>query len=129
MENASKTPLQTLQILIGLIARGFYSSNHIIVLHALSRKPSGLTDIQLQTFLKINIKQVNGICAKLKQDKLIRVIQIPIQASKYSRMTSRPLFYMDFKQFVDVVKWRMLKIKGMIEQNMENVNISISLNI
>ena len=97
-----------------------------------------LKDEELAGRLGLNTKEVNKIMAVLEKDGLV---QVCVTRSLYAardidmlfrhrqnelkdgaqRSVNRQYFYLDFKHFCDVVKWRMAQVRHIIDSKLRNV--------
>ncbi|RKP19173.1 hypothetical protein ROZALSC1DRAFT_14319, partial [Rozella allomycis CSF55] len=116
MQQQSATILREL---VQVVARKLYSPEHCVLLDALIRFQT-LKDEDLSDYLKITLKDVNRIAAKLKNDRLIRS-----DAKPESRVGGKPLlrtFYiLDYKLFVDVVKYKISMLRKRMNEDIQNV--------
>ncbi|KNC97721.1 transcription factor TFIIE subunit TFA1 [Spizellomyces punctatus DAOM BR117] len=112
-----------LRKLVALVARAYYEPKHIIVLDLLSRVNSQ-RDEELARALRVQSKELHKVCGKLKSDGLVKVEargeQIgPAVENRPQRKINRSYYYIDYKHFVDVVKWKIYKIGKMIEKEVQ----------
>ena len=96
-----------------------------------------IKDEELAGRLGLNTKEVNKIMAVLEKDGLVQVcvsnsvqppvINIWIRARQNElkdgaqRSVARQYFYLDFKHFCNVVKWRMAQMRHIIDSKLRNV--------
>ncbi|KAJ3189128.1 hypothetical protein HDU85_002753 [Gaertneriomyces sp. JEL0708] len=109
--------------LVALVARAYYEPKHVIVFDLLSSFNSCKDDF-LARCLRIQTKELHKICGTLKLQGLIKVetrpepVGPPIEG-KPQRKVNKSYYYIDYKQFVDVVKWKIYKIGKMIEKEVQ----------
>jgi transcription initiation factor TFIIE subunit alpha len=92
---------QLVERLIRLVARAFYTDDAIVVLDALVRKKF-IKDAEMGTVLCLHQKQVRKIIKELQRDKLV-------QEQSFDGDT---YYYVDYKHFFDVVRYRVYLIKS-----------------
>jgi transcription initiation factor TFIIE subunit alpha len=128
--------MDTVQRLVGMVMRAFYSSDHCIVVDLLMSVNSIKGSYILKMFIQIDdelalalnckVKDAQFICGKLKAHGLIRVesqqeelgkqdgfITMGPDSAAAKRKVSKSYYFLDYKQFIDVVKWKMHKINQM----------------
>ncbi|KAI8816067.1 uncharacterized protein EV422DRAFT_572129 [Fimicolochytrium jonesii] len=114
---------ELLQKLVALVARAYYEPRHVVILDILVRVNSQ-RDEDLAKALRVQAKELHKICGKLKLDGLVKVeirheLVGPVMEGRQQRKIPRSYFYIDYKQFVDVVKWKIYKIGKMIEKEVQ----------
>ncbi|TPX60300.1 hypothetical protein PhCBS80983_g01849 [Powellomyces hirtus] len=112
-----------LRKLVSLVARAYYEPKHVIVFDILL-KVNSQRDEELAKALRVQSKELHKICGKLKLDGLLKVearseLVGPVVEGKQQRKISRSYYYIDYKLFVDVVKWKIYKIGKMIEKEVQ----------
>ncbi|EME84828.1 uncharacterized protein MYCFIDRAFT_153016 [Pseudocercospora fijiensis CIRAD86] len=115
------------QSLIRTVARGFYHTDHILVIDALTRH-STLQDSDLALVLGTQVKPLRKTCGRLKEDGLISVQSraerrtdgsssfyggAPQQGKE--RLTNRDWYYINYHRAIDCIKYRMHKLSKHIE--------------
>ena len=120
--------MDSAKTLLRIIARAFYTTEHILIIDALCLH-STLTDSDLAHVLGMQTKALRRICGKLKEDGLISVHSrgekkegAPpsmygangSQAPK-ERLFFRDWYYLDFHRAIDSVKYRLWKLSRHIE--------------
>ncbi|PVU91820.1 hypothetical protein BB559_003978 [Furculomyces boomerangus] len=92
------------QKLVSIVARAFYSDTR---------------EDEIGRFLQVPIREVHKICGRLREDKLLRS-QARMESRKSDQKPiSRTYYHLDYKLFVDVVKWRMWKLQEIIKGRLE----------
>jgi transcription initiation factor TFIIE subunit alpha len=94
--------------LIRVVARAFYTDDAIIVLDVLIRKKF-IKDADMGTVLCLHQKQVRKIIHELIHDKLVQ--EESFDGSTY--------YYVDYKHFFDVVRYRMYLMKSELGEREE----------
>lgn len=115
------------QSLIRTVARGFYQTDHILVIDALTRH-STLQDSDLALVLGTQVKPLRKTCGRLKEDGLISVQSRAERrtdgtSSFYGsaaqqgkeRLTNRDWYYINYHRAIDSIKYRMHKLSKHIE--------------
>jgi len=69
--------------------------------------------------VKLRLKEIQKICGKLKEDQLIKSEQRQEQRSD-GRMQTKQYHYIDYKLFVDTVKWKIHQMTEKINEKREN---------
>ncbi|KAI9091539.1 hypothetical protein DFS34DRAFT_323564 [Phlyctochytrium arcticum] len=114
---------EILKRLVALVARAYYEPKHIVVLDLLCRVNSQ-RDEELAKQMRVQAKELHKVCGKLKLDGLIKVearaeLVGPVLDSRPQRKISRSYYYIDYKHFVDVVKFRIYRIGKIIEKEVQ----------
>ncbi|RKP27934.1 hypothetical protein SYNPS1DRAFT_26445 [Syncephalis pseudoplumigaleata] len=101
---------QVLRTLVSRVARAFYDPKWTVILDALCRVET-YRDEQLSKVTKLSSSNVHKICAKLRDEYLIRSA-FRYDTKKVEGLSIRRTYYMiDYKRFVDVVKWRIYEMR------------------
>ncbi|CAI8025266.1 General transcription factor IIE subunit 1 [Geodia barretti] len=125
-EILNEVPLK-LKVLVRVIARAFYQPQQIVVLDILAKYPC-VTEGDLLDVLKLHgaQKQLRQVLNSLKKDKLIRSLQkmeneegeTRADGQKLMRMTH--YYFINYKQFVNVVKYRLDHMRRKLEMEEKN---------
>ncbi|KAF9234217.1 hypothetical protein BU15DRAFT_90055 [Melanogaster broomeanus] len=112
---ATKEDQEMLRLLVQHVARGFYETKYIIILDHLARH-SVLKDDDLAGRMGLQAKELNKLMAVLgngpyRQNELKEGAQ---------RSVGRQYYYIDYKHFCDVVKWRIAEMRRIIDSNLRN---------
>ncbi|KAL1917931.1 uncharacterized protein VTP21DRAFT_3765 [Calcarisporiella thermophila] len=110
--------LQILRTLVARVGRAFYEPRQIAVLDALN-KSKPLKDDDLALLVKMSPKEIHKICGKLREERLLRSEQRNEPRKPDQRLIPRVYYFIDYKQFVDVVKWRMFKMQRTVREEMQ----------
>jgi transcription initiation factor TFIIE subunit alpha len=108
-----------------MVARQFYSDQHVIVVDLLSKYQVMPADI-LASSLGIQIKDLLQIANQLVRDRLLGIYkrsetrETATATSVFTRSAIRNYFYIDRKVFLDVTKWRMMKMRSQIDSVLRN---------
>lgn len=107
-----------LKELVHLIARLFYEGKYIIVLDMLAEEGL-LRDDTISIRLHMNIRDSNKIALKLRDDKLIQSetkADPKPQGINTTKTITHYYYYIDFHSFVNVCKYKMLKMRLYLEE-------------
>ncbi|KAL4071438.1 hypothetical protein V8B97DRAFT_1871035 [Scleroderma yunnanense] len=134
---ATKEEQETLRLLAQHVARGFYEPKYIIILDQLARHPV-LKDDELAGRMGLQAKELNKLMAVLGNDRLIQVqvcdLYYPSVVDQFGlvryrqnelkegaqRSVGRQYYYIDYKHFCDVVKWRIAEMRRIIDSGLRN---------
>ncbi|KAH7886931.1 TFIIE alpha subunit-domain-containing protein [Phlebopus sp. FC_14] len=116
---ASKEEQETLRLLVQHVARGFYEPKYTIILDQLARHPV-LKDDDLAGRMGLQAKELNKLMAVLGNDRLIHVYRQNELKEGAQRSVGRQYYYIDYKHFCDVVKWRIAEMRRIIDSGLRN---------
>ena len=102
-----------LKKLVRLVMRGFYSIEHVLVMDMLIRKPC-MREEDLEEKLRFERKQLRTVIAQLKQDKMIKA-KLKMETGADSKATKQNYHYINYKAFVNVVKYKLDHMRRKIE--------------
>ncbi|KAG0202816.1 hypothetical protein BGX28_004765 [Mortierella sp. GBA30] len=109
MSTHSAEDQQVLDQLVYRVCRAFYEPKYIVVMDVIN-KLKQVKDEELAHTAKLNRREIHKICGKLKEDRLIKDL-IKTEARKPDqRPIPNTYYYLDYKIFVDVVKWKIHKM-------------------
>ncbi|RKP10921.1 hypothetical protein THASP1DRAFT_21421 [Thamnocephalis sphaerospora] len=108
-----------LRTLVSRVSRAFYEPKWIVILDALC-KVDTYRDEQLSKATKLSSSNVHKICAKLRDEYLIRSA-FRYDTKKVEGLSIRRTYYMiDYKRFVDVVKWKIYEMRKRVLAELRN---------
>ncbi|KIJ07528.1 hypothetical protein PAXINDRAFT_90272 [Paxillus involutus ATCC 200175] len=116
---ATKEEQETLRLLVQHVARGFYEPKYIIILDQLARHPV-LKDDDLAGRMGLQAKELNKLMAVLGNDRLVQVYRQNELKEGAQRSVGRQYYYIDYKHFCDVVKWRIAEMRRIIDSSLRN---------
>ncbi|KIL00310.1 hypothetical protein PAXRUDRAFT_821772 [Paxillus rubicundulus Ve08.2h10] len=116
---ATKEEQETLRLLVQHVARGFYEPKYIIILDQLARHPV-LKDDDLAGRMGLQAKELNKLMAVLGNDCLVQVYRQNELKEGAQRSVGRQYYYIDYKHFCDVVKWRIAEMRRIIDSSLRN---------
>ncbi|EQC37268.1 hypothetical protein SDRG_05492 [Saprolegnia diclina VS20] len=100
--------------LVRLIARAFYSDEHIVVLEALLRERF-LKDDEMGNAVNLQTKQVRKICHDLEKEDMIS--REELNDKKLGGASKATYWYIDYKHFVNVVRYRLYIIAHHLKES------------
>ncbi|KAK3327670.1 transcription initiation factor TFIIE-like protein [Cercophora scortea] len=96
------------QTLVRSVMRAFYSTQEILVIEALVTH-SCLRDDDLIYLMKMNSKDLHKLCASLRDARFLIVHTRPEVQKDKARPINRIYYYIDYRQAIDAIKWRVYK--------------------
>ncbi|KAJ3088231.1 hypothetical protein HK102_009241, partial [Quaeritorhiza haematococci] len=79
-----------------------------------------MKDEDLARAMKTQTKELHKLCGKLKTEGLVKIDtrheEIKREGQEKGRKIPRSFYHIDYKQFVDVVKWKIYKISKTLEK-------------
>ena len=94
--------------LVRCVMRAFYSTQENLVIDALIMH-SALRDDDLAYLMKMNLKDLHKLCAALRDSRFLVVHSRPEMQEGKTRPVSRTYYYIDYRQTIDAIKWRVHK--------------------
>ncbi|KAI3318196.1 hypothetical protein HD806DRAFT_526519 [Xylariaceae sp. AK1471] len=109
------------QQLVRSVARTFFTSpdidtRHILIVDALVIH-SALRDDDLSYLMSMNLKDLHRICARLRDERLLQVHVRPELREGQQRPTNRTYYYIDYRQAIDAIKWRVYHLDKAVQGN------------
>ncbi|KAI8627745.1 hypothetical protein F5Y19DRAFT_477284 [Xylariaceae sp. FL1651] len=109
------------QQLVRSVLRAFYDSRsfdtrHILIVDALILH-SALRDDDLSYLMSMNLKDLHRICAKLRDERFLQVHVRPELREGQQRPTNRTYYYIDYRQAIDAIKWRVYHLDKAVQGN------------
>ncbi|KAI1811363.1 hypothetical protein GGS20DRAFT_114161 [Poronia punctata] len=109
------------QQLVRSVVRAFFRSpdfdtRHILIIDALIIH-SAIRDDNLSYLMSMNLKDLHRICAKLRDERLIQVHVRPEIKDGHQRPTNRTYYYIDYRQAIDAIKWRVYHLDKAVQGN------------
>ncbi|KAJ2361586.1 hypothetical protein IW150_007206, partial [Coemansia sp. RSA 2607] len=120
----SREALEIVQQLVAVVARTFYVDDYVVALDYLNRHEIARYDV-LSKHLHKQIPDTFKIYKDLHKQKLVQLHQrrdVVVDTAYTSRNPRRGLlsyFYIDYRQFVDVVKYRMWALQEQVKAKMQ----------
>ncbi|WFD02323.1 hypothetical protein MOBT1_001005 [Malassezia obtusa] len=116
------TPAQMAAIrrLIQVIARLFYDDGHILLIDQLVSVVVIPSDV-LARRVGLQARDLGSLAAKMVEDRILSIHRTQeTKEGVVSRSFSRTYYYIDYKQVLDVTKWRMLAMRRDIDTRLRN---------
>ncbi|KAJ2764671.1 hypothetical protein IWQ57_005078, partial [Coemansia nantahalensis] len=117
----SQDGLEVVRKLVDVVARTFYKDEFVVALDYLNRHEIARTDV-LAKYLHVKSKEVYKIYNELEKHKLVKLMVRTDDLGEnalYQRRGKQRYYYIDYKQFVDVVKWRMFRLQEQVRMKMD----------
>ncbi|KAG6902199.1 hypothetical protein C0995_003031 [Termitomyces sp. Mi166 len=133
---ATKEDQETLRLLVQHVSRAFYEPKYTIIMDQLARHPV-LKDDDLAGRMGLQPKELNKVIAVLSNDCLIKMWVVLSTAVgkrliwRFSyrqnelkegaqRSVGKQYYYIDYEYFCNVVKWRIAKMRHIIDSSLRN---------
>lgn len=111
--------LELVQLLLRRVVRGFYSAKHSIVLDIVL-KHSAIRDDYLAQMMGLQNQEVRKLCGRLREDRLLTAHTRQEPKEGQSRLINRNYYYIDHRDAVDAVKYRIHRLVRTIEDQSKN---------
>ncbi|KAI0249553.1 TFIIE alpha subunit-domain-containing protein [Lactifluus subvellereus] len=108
-----------LYLLVQHVTRAFYDPRYIVVMDQLARHQV-LKDDDLAGRVGLQVKELNKLMATLEKDGLIQAHRQNELKEGAQRSVGRQYFYVDYKRFCNVVKWRVAEMHRVIDVGLRN---------
>lgn len=113
--------MEVAKTLVRCVMRAFYTTQETLVIDALVTH-SALLDLDLSYLLKINTKDLHKLCASLRDARFLVVHSRPEMLEGKTRPISRTYYYIDYRQTIDAIKWRVHKTDKDMQTNTQPVD-------
>ncbi|KAL2156952.1 hypothetical protein VTH06DRAFT_1618 [Thermothelomyces fergusii] len=100
--------MEIAQTLVRAVMRAFYTTQEILVIEALVTH-SVLRDDELAYLMKMNLKDMHRLCSTLRDARFLVVHTRPEMQEGKTRPINRTYYYIDYRQTIDAIKWRVYK--------------------
>ncbi len=100
--------MEVAQTLVRAVMRAFYTTQEILAIEALVTH-SALRDDELAYLMKMNLKDLHRLCAGLRDARFLVVHTRPEMQEGKTRPINRTYYYIDYRQTIDAIKWRVYK--------------------
>ncbi|KAF4808626.1 Transcription initiation factor IIE subunit alpha [Colletotrichum siamense] len=113
-------PLDLAKTLVKSVMRAFYETRHILIIDALIIH-SALRDDDLAYLMATNTKDLHKACGKLREDRFLAVYtrleyrEDPKNPEAKPRPVNRTYYYIDYRQTIDAIKWRVYTVDKQIQ--------------
>ncbi|AEO62574.1 629e2263-56df-4a13-ba33-e2c2b492cc2f [Thermothielavioides terrestris] len=115
--------MEVAQTLVRAVIRAFYSTQDVLVIEALTTH-SALRDDELAYLMKMNLKDLHRLCASLRDARFIAVHTRPEMQAGKTRPINRTYYYIDYRQTIDAIKWRVYKTDKDMQGSVQPVDES-----
>ncbi|KAG6812890.1 hypothetical protein H0H92_015625 [Tricholoma furcatifolium] len=116
---ATKEDQETLRLLVQYVSRAFYEPKYTIILDQLARHPV-LKDDDLAGRMGLQPKELNKVIAVLSNDCLVKIYRQNELKEGAQRSVGKQYYYIDYEYFCNVVKWRIAKMRNIIDSSLRN---------
>ncbi|KAF8882514.1 TFIIE alpha subunit-domain-containing protein [Gymnopilus junonius] len=116
---ATKEDQETLRLLVQHVSRAFYEPKYTIIMDQLARHPV-LKDDDLAGRMGLQPKELNKVIAVLSNDSLVKIYRQNELKEGAQRSVGKQYYYIDYEHFCNVVKWRIAKMRHIIDSNLRN---------
>ncbi|KAF8924071.1 hypothetical protein EDD21DRAFT_419003 [Dissophora ornata] len=113
---------QVLDQLVYRVCRAFYEPRYIVVMDVIN-KLKQVKDDELAALLKLNRREIHKICGKLKEDRLIKDLTKLEARKPDQRPIPNTYYYLDYKIFVDVVKFKIHRMGKKLDEDMSKKEV------
>lgn len=120
-DEIAPTGLELVQLLLRRICRGFYSARHSILLDIVLRH-SAIRDDHLALMMGLQNQEARKICGRLREDRLLTLHTRPEMKIGHTRPINRTYYYIDYRDAVDSIKYRIHRLVRTIEDQSKNVS-------
>ncbi len=100
--------MEVAQTLVRAVMRAFYTTQEILAIEALVTH-SALRDDELAYLMKMNLKDLHRLCAGLRDARFLIVHTRPEMQEGKTRPINRTYYFIDYRQTIDAIKWRVYK--------------------
>eukprot|EP01132_Coremiostelium_polycephalum_P011827 gene11827-14467_t len=104
-----------LEDLVKLVIRAFYPDEASIVIDALLREKRRVRDEDLALKLQVPQKQIRKVLQDLKGDSMVKSYDFKPEPKPNERATTQVLWYLDYKHFIAIVKYKLYMIRKKME--------------
>ncbi|KAI0048968.1 hypothetical protein FA95DRAFT_1489994 [Auriscalpium vulgare] len=109
----------SLRLFVQHVTRAFYDPRYIAIMDQMARHQV-LKDDDLAGRMGLQLKELNKLMAVLEKDRLVQVHRQNELKEGAQRSVGRQYYYVDFQHFCNVVKWRMSKMRSIIDTGLRN---------
>ncbi|KAG0234817.1 hypothetical protein BGW41_000996 [Actinomortierella wolfii] len=108
--------------LVYRVGRAFYDPRSIVVMDLINKQRQ-IKDEELAATLKLTVREIHKVCGKLKEDRLIKDVTKQEARKPDQRPVPKTYYYVDYKSFVDVVKYKIHKMSKELDSHMSNKEV------
>ncbi|KAJ3122586.1 hypothetical protein HK100_011911 [Physocladia obscura] len=129
VQNSAGDPTidEILRELVMRVARSYYQPHFVIILDLLILK-GAMREEDMAIALRVSPGDTRKLCKKLEADRMIKAnsVVIELKHQKHTKKSSRTFYYIDFKSFVNVLKYKMFKIQDLIRKEIDERNNNLA---
>lgn len=107
--------------LIKKVVRKFYEPHHVVITDIILQKIM-LYDTEICERMKMLLKEFNKLVIKLKEDKIIKY-ENKFENQDENRQILRTVYYINYAEVRDVIKYKIFKMTKNIESNIKMANM------
>lgn len=111
--------LELVKLLLRRIARGFYQAKHCILLDIIIEY-SAIRDDYIARMMGLQSQEVRKLCGRLRDDRLITLHTRPEEKAGHTRLVNRSYYYIDYRDAVDAIKFRMHSLVHKVQEQSKN---------
>ncbi|CAG8607776.1 20089_t:CDS:2 [Dentiscutata erythropus] len=115
-----KTDMTVFIALLMRVARAFFQTPQIVVLDYLTKHETAISDENLAKGVGLTVKEIHKLCGTLKEARLIKTFTKAEPKKAEQRAIPRTFYYIDWQQVVNVIKWKIYRIREMVGDRMRN---------
>ncbi|KAG0264599.1 hypothetical protein DFQ27_001120 [Actinomortierella ambigua] len=108
--------------LVYRVSRAFYDPRSIVVMDVINKQRQ-VKDEELAATLKLTVREIHKVCGKLKEDRLIKDVTKQEARKPDQRPVPKTYYYVDYKSFVDVVKFKIHKMSKELDSHMSSKEV------
>ncbi|PKI84355.1 hypothetical protein MVES1_001716 [Malassezia vespertilionis] len=117
---ATPAQMDAIRRLVQVVVRLFYDDGHILLMDQLVSVAAIPTDV-LARRVGLQPRDLGALAAKMVEDNLVSIHRSQENRdSLMARAFSRTYYYIDYKHFLDVIKWRMMAMRRHIDTKLRN---------
>ncbi|KAI5123232.1 hypothetical protein M0805_001321 [Coniferiporia weirii] len=116
---ATKEDQEILRLLVQYVSRAFYEPKFVVIMDQLARHPV-LKDDDLAGRIGLQAKELNKLMAVLTNDRLAQVHRQNELKEGAQRSIGRQYYFIDYRHFCNVVKWRVAEMRRIIDSTLRN---------
>lgn len=111
--------LELVELLLRRVARGFYQSKHSILLDIVL-KHSAVRDDHIGQMMGLQNQEVRKLCGRLREDRLLTMHTKQEMKEGQNRPVNRTYYYIDYRDAVDAIKYRVHRLVRTVEEQSKN---------
>ncbi|KAI9335982.1 hypothetical protein BDR26DRAFT_865490 [Obelidium mucronatum] len=123
----SRNVKEVLTELIMRVGRSYYKEHFIMILDLLALK-GAIKEEDMAQSLRLSPGDTRKLCKKLEFDRLVKSSTTISEQKhfKHTKRISKTFYYIDYKSFLNVIRFKMFKIQEMIRKEIDEHNNNLS---